>query len=257
MMGGNMGDQEIDAQIVQLHDLSSANPDRQYQAAIDLGNIKDWDAPTKTRVVDELIKALSPSHQALTRAHAAEALGKLLDSRSVGPLIQSLQDDYRLVRSYAARSLRQLGDPAAIDPLVDRLGHDDFFGVKAESAEALGVLCRGNSSASADDARKVLQEFRKAEQEKATTEAERNKQELAENRRLLAAIDNSLKDLNLIIEEAVDTVGDLKYAFLTRNLELVQQKVEALEEQLQQARSAAQDRPDNYIRSLSSSWSGG
>lgn len=133
----------LDQIIRELHEHNAEDPDRQFQAAIALGRIRD--AELRTRVVDELIRSLGGKHQALTRAHAAEALGDLADAQAIPALITALKDSYRLVRSYAARALGKMHDPevaAAIEPLVDRLGNDDFFGARAEAAEALGNIVK-------------------------------------------------------------------------------------------------------------------
>ena len=77
---------------------------------------------------------------ALIRAHAVESLGRLGLPRSAPVLIEALADPYRLVRSYAIASLARLNAPAAIDPLLRSLRSDEFFGVRAEAAKALGQL---------------------------------------------------------------------------------------------------------------------
>ena len=133
----------IDEFIHDLHEHRVDDPDRQFNAAISLGKIRE--AATRPRVVAELISALTPKHQALCRAHAAEALGDLADPAAIPPLIESLKDPYRLVRSYAARALGKIQDPEiakAIEPLIDQLVKDDFFGARAEAAEALGNIAK-------------------------------------------------------------------------------------------------------------------
>ena len=69
-----MNNQDIDTLIAQLHDLSSDTPDNQFNAAIKLGEITDVNI--QNRIVDELIKALSKEHQALT-VHAAPPRSRL------------------------------------------------------------------------------------------------------------------------------------------------------------------------------------
>ncbi len=133
----------LDEIISDLHEHFANDPDRQFYAAIALGKIRD--AAMRARVVAELVGALTPEHQALTRAHAAEALGDLCDAVAIPPLIASLNDSYRLVRSYAARALGKMCDPEiakAIEPLIHQLESDDFFGARAEAAEALGYIAK-------------------------------------------------------------------------------------------------------------------
>ena len=99
---------KLDELIADLHESRADDPDRQFNAAIALGTISD--ASSRARIVTELIKALGGKHQALTRAHAAEALGALADAQAIPALIASLNDPYQLVRSYAARALGKMRD---------------------------------------------------------------------------------------------------------------------------------------------------
>jgi hypothetical protein len=55
--------------IKQLHEFRSNDPDLQYEAAISLGNTGNV-AEERMRIVNEIVNALTPEHQALTRAHA-------------------------------------------------------------------------------------------------------------------------------------------------------------------------------------------
>jgi len=133
----------IDELIQNLHADLSPHTDRQFEAAIELG--KSGDAAIRGRIIGELIKALSVQHQALTRAHAAEALGDFAAAQAIPALVEALKDPYRLVRSYAARALGKMRDreiTKAIEPLVYQLGNDSFFGARAEAAEALGNLLK-------------------------------------------------------------------------------------------------------------------
>jgi hypothetical protein len=127
--------------IKELHQTIPDDPDRQFNAAIALG--KDHDLGSRPQIVAELIKALGPGHQALTRAHAAESLGDLRDPQAIPALIIALGDSYRLVRSYAARAIGKMDcieASAGIDPLIQVLQLDEFFGARAEAAEALGKI---------------------------------------------------------------------------------------------------------------------
>jgi hypothetical protein len=134
---------KLDELIADLHESRADDPDRQFNAAIALGTISD--ASSRARIVTELIKALGGKHQALTRAHAAEALGAFADAQAIPALIASLNDPYQLVRSYAARALGKMRDreiAKAIEPLVHQLETDRFFGARAEAAEALGNVAK-------------------------------------------------------------------------------------------------------------------
>jgi len=152
-----MNSQGIDTLITHLHDMSLDKPDEQFKAAIALGDVTDENA--RIRVMDELVKALG-TKQALTRAHAAEALGKLKYPKAVPVLIDALKDDYQLVRSYAARALGKIGNPIAIEPLMHTLSNDSFFGARAEAAEALRNLCLDDKTSQCKKARQTLQDYR-------------------------------------------------------------------------------------------------
>jgi len=57
---------ELDQLIMELHQTELDDPDRQFNAAIALG--QNHNLAVRPRIVAELIKALRPGHQALTRA---------------------------------------------------------------------------------------------------------------------------------------------------------------------------------------------
>lgn len=133
---------DIDGFILQLHGQNSENLDIQYKAAISLG--ENLNSPYRNRIIEELISTLNDvkHHGALTRAHAAEALGIACDPSACQALISATKDDYQLTRSYATRALGKLGESNAIPYLIDVLKNDRFFGARAEAAESLGKLCK-------------------------------------------------------------------------------------------------------------------
>ncbi|RMD59060.1 MAG: NACHT domain-containing protein, partial [Nitrospirae bacterium] len=61
------------------------------------------------------------------RKRAAEALGKIGDTRAVEPLIEALGDDDWRVRERAAEALVKIGDAKAVDALIKALGDDDSW----------------------------------------------------------------------------------------------------------------------------------
>ena len=187
---------DIDAWIVKLHSTGSDNPDDQFKAAIALGEVTD----VNVQVVNELLKALGAGHQALTRAHAAESLGKLGDQGAVQDLINALGDEYQLVRSYSARALGKLGDPVAIRPLVHSLGSDPFFGARAEAAEALRRLCPDDKTELCQEARLAIESHRKEEL----------KRKDERSRRVLAEMDISLKEIESIIGSIVEALQQMR-----------------------------------------------
>lgn len=89
-----------------------------------------------TSAVDPLIAALNDKHWKICMT-AAEALGKLGDTRAVEPLISSLKySEYWSVRAKVAISLGEIGDVRAIDPLVAAI-NDHYFEVATAAREAL------------------------------------------------------------------------------------------------------------------------
>jgi HEAT repeat protein len=201
--------EDIDALAARLHDLASQRPDDQYKAAIALGRCEFADDEMKLRVVRELTNALTTTHQAVTRAHAAEALGNIGDRRALRELVAALSDDYQLTRSYSARAIGKIGTAEsvqAIPALIKMLTEDKFFGAQAEAAEALGKLrdhcgvddtgrqLRDSINGALDERRRKLQQ----------TQLDREGRE----RRILAEIDRlqELKGLCVRLERTNDPV---------------------------------------------------
>jgi HEAT repeat protein len=201
--------EDIEALVAQLHQLASQRPDDQYKAAIALGRREFADDQTKLRVLQELGKALATTHQAVTRAHAAEALGNIGDRRALHSLIAALSDDYQLTRSYSARAVGKIGTTEsvqAIPALIKMLTEDKFFGAQAEAAEALGKL---RDYCGVDDAGRQMRESinnaldarrRKLQQSQLDREGR--------ERRILAEIDRlqELKGLFVRLEATNDPV---------------------------------------------------
>ena len=119
-----------------LSKLQSKDANERIAAADALGRLSD------TRAVQPLIEALNAGNSAVREA-AASALGKIGDTRAVEPLIASLQDRNRDMRpAAAATALGTLGDPRAVVPLIDSLqnGASIFSGLPWTVPEALGHL---------------------------------------------------------------------------------------------------------------------
>ena len=68
-----------------------------------------------------LIEALGNKKYGHVRAAAAEGLGKLRDSRAIGPLIAALKDKDYFVRTAAVAALGELKDAQAQEPLIAAL----------------------------------------------------------------------------------------------------------------------------------------
>lgn len=75
----------------------------------------------------------------ITRARAAEALGKTGDARAVEPLCQALNDENEYVCRQAIGALGDIGNPSAIEPLLSFLNHSDEW-IRETVAEALGKI---------------------------------------------------------------------------------------------------------------------
>lgn len=85
--------------------------------------------------VHSLILALKDEN-ADVRKNAAEALGKIKDTRAIDPLIATLGDEETDVRKNAVEALGNIGDSRAIEPLIASLD-DKKSTVKSSAEEAL------------------------------------------------------------------------------------------------------------------------
>lgn len=193
-----------------LADLNTVDlqaPDKRWQAAEALGKLQR----VPEYVAPALITALSSTFDALARSHAAESLGTLGDLRAVPALIHSLSDQYRLTRAYAARALGKLGDVLALEPLLRVMrSEDEFFGVRAEAAEALGKLCEGRNTDQCRRVRNALLAHRRAEQERHNRGEEEGRAV-----RVIGEVDRSLRRLGELLEQA---------EFQTREIELAAER---------------------------------
>jgi len=84
--------------------------------------------------VEGLISALKDKDP-MVRGDAAEALGKIGDSRAVEPLIEVLND---IVEFIAIESLRKIGEPA-VEPLIKALKNKDTL-IRSGAVRALGEI---------------------------------------------------------------------------------------------------------------------
>ena len=88
--------------------------------------------------VEPLIQALQDENKDV-RAGAAEALGKIGDTRAVEPLIQALKDENKDVRAEAAKVLGKIGDTRAVEPLIHTL-KDESSDVREQAVASLEKL---------------------------------------------------------------------------------------------------------------------
>ena len=101
---------------------------------------KEWDELVEIGepIVEPLIQALNDESEDV-RLRAAEALGKIGDTRAVEPLIQALKDKRVSVQMNTAEALGKMGDERAVKPLIQAL-KDEYDSVRREAAETLGKM---------------------------------------------------------------------------------------------------------------------
>jgi HEAT repeat protein len=75
--------------------------------------------------VEDLISILKYGKSKYSRWEAAEALGKIGDTRAVDLLIEKLKDKKLLVRWKAAEALGEIKDYRAVEPLIHVLNDKD------------------------------------------------------------------------------------------------------------------------------------
>ena len=80
-----------------------------------------------------MIKVLK-NDESQVRVNAAEALGKLNDTRAVEPLVEALKDKARPLRVSAVEALGELNDTSSVEPLINGLN-----GVYADPYAALDL----------------------------------------------------------------------------------------------------------------------
>lgn len=100
--------------------------------------------------VRPLVDALqNPPMTLRGRSAAAEALGRIGDTRAVEPLLTLLGDRGTSVRQAAAEALGRLGDTRAVQPLVSALAdhHGDVRTAAAEALRQLGWRPEGTAGA--------------------------------------------------------------------------------------------------------------
>ena len=118
-----------------LEELQSADPDKRIEALNALHNLE---TPLEVPISIDLIVS-DPDPE--VRAEAAFLLRSLSEAGTAGPpLLQALDDEYRMVRSNAAETVGYLHYTPAIGRLRTLLHTDAYWFVRAAAAEALGRL---------------------------------------------------------------------------------------------------------------------
>lgn len=103
--------------------------------------------PAPPGKVDELCRALLEDTNYKVRVQAALVLGRLGDSRAIGPLTTALGDTNKTVRAIAAQALGQIADAAAIEPLRGLLKREGDPFVKTQAEKALAALASASATA--------------------------------------------------------------------------------------------------------------
>lgn len=103
--------------------------------------------PAPPGKVDELCRALLEDTNYKVRVQAALVLGRLADTRAVGPLTKALGDTNKTVRAIAAQALGQIADPSAADALRALLKRETDTFVKSQTEKALASLSSATAAA--------------------------------------------------------------------------------------------------------------
>ncbi len=179
------GEQDIAGLIEQLNDGHLRDGEAQWRAAIALGNAESPDDRQQAR--EALARVLSDgrSHY-LTRAHAVESLGRLNARDASQAIAMALKDPHHLVRSAAATALAFLGGRHSIPPLFEALETDDYFGVRAEACQSLGVLALRESVSTREN---VADRLRQCISMELSRQAESSARVLVEIERALRLLD--------------------------------------------------------------------
>lgn len=126
-----------------LSELRDVNKDKRRTAVMKLGMMGGDEA------LRALIRTLENEYEDLiVRARAALMLGKLGDTRAVGPLIKALDAPGFQTPLYAVQSLGELGDTRAIEPLLVVLENskDKLHEAALTALERLGYRAGVNTS---------------------------------------------------------------------------------------------------------------
>jgi HEAT repeat protein len=105
-----------------------------YEAIHSIGRM-----PPERELVDALLAALQEGQSELSFV-IIQALGRLGDSRAVGPLRQLLDSGYHLLEAHSARALARLGDTDSIPHLLAKFRAEPNPVLRIAYVSALGTL---------------------------------------------------------------------------------------------------------------------
>lgn len=141
-----------------VHILKSSDRAASISAIQTLGQIPSPDVidplVTALKSPDEYIRAAAAS--AIEAAGAAEALGKIGDSRAVKPLLELLTSDSETTQQTATLALGAIGDVQAIEPLIQLLRSSERQ-VRTAAASALLDMYRSRKL-DVNQKRKILEQ---------------------------------------------------------------------------------------------------
>ena len=219
----------VDDLLSKLTRFNPVDPDAGWKACdelMKLENLKNND-----EIGTKLIQSLKSNNDAATRAHIVEIMGKIGSPNIISALRDiGLKDPYRLTKAYAARQLGELQDESSLRELINLLLDDDeYFGVRAEAAEALGKICKGKKSEICTDVRDALKEA----PEKLRNIAEpRKKRTIAEAQQALLEIDKILGQVEDEISNEIDSqekeLDDAEKSGDSRKAEAVKKTIKIL-----------------------------
>jgi HEAT repeat protein len=135
---GLRGDRRAVEPLISLLELPLEMPEDAYafqlrsMAAIALGRLRD------SRALGPLVHALNDQETSV-RESAARALGDLSDRRAISPLVSVARRRAGFESYYAVTSLGNLRDPAAVAPLLEML--DDYASGRQKDDLLLSYIC--------------------------------------------------------------------------------------------------------------------
>jgi len=170
-------------------------------AAEALGKIGD------TRAIEPLIAAINTKNWQVFRL-AVIALGKIGDALAVAPLIDALSEENRFVRLAIEQALGEIGDPRAIEPLTVCI-HDENWEIRQAAADALWRI--GGSDLHSESLR-----VEKVPRDVKIKYFARELHNIARNQKLIGGTSTNFNEQKrncraILIGEKVNAIGGMKW----------------------------------------------